>query len=117
MVSLRILTDVALLDQDSPEVRNVTGIIKTFLPVSTCAVTTCLVTFGRKETSTSHFLKERRRYSEEFERNTRKILLRGNKWHGLAFSAARNSWKASKEVALTTAPPPAKGTVAFCWYE
>lgn len=75
MASLRILTDVALLDRDSPEERNVTGIIKTFLPVSKCAVTTCLVTFGHKETSTSHFPKEKRRYSEEFGRNTRKILL------------------------------------------
>lgn len=34
MVSLRIITDVALLDQDSPEVRNVIGIIKTLLAVS-----------------------------------------------------------------------------------
>lgn len=31
MVSLRIITDVALLDQDSPEVRNVVGVIKTLL--------------------------------------------------------------------------------------
>lgn len=49
MDSLGIITDVALLDKNSPKVRNVTGIIETFLSISVLAVTIHLVTFGHKE--------------------------------------------------------------------
>lgn len=70
MVSLRIITDVALLDQDSPEVRKVIGIIKTLLAVSQSR----LSQFAWRHLTLRNeiyptFL--RRKFSEEFERNTR----------------------------------------------
>lgn len=69
MVSLRIMTDVALLDQDSPEVRNVIGIIKTLCSVSQSRLSQFaqLHLTLRNETYPTF---PRRKFSEECERNT-----------------------------------------------